>query len=87
MLRYVQLIRERTLSDSVLKELLLQQLDKALDPFSWTMCYAWEMKPGWLTVDTRVLHLMTALILRMQVLCVQVRISTHTHTERDIAPD
>ena len=77
--RHVQLIREWTLSDSALKELLLQELDKALDSFSRTVWFALEMKPGWLTVNTRVLHLMTAPILRMEGLCVQVSIPTHTY--------
>ena len=35
-LRYVQLIREGTFH-SVLKELVPQELDKVLEPFSWTM--------------------------------------------------
>ena len=39
------------------------------------------MKPGWLTVNTEALHLITAVILRMQELCAEVSsISTHVHT-------
>ena len=45
---------------------IMQHLDEAMDPFFLIMCSALEAKPGWLTVYTRVLHLMTALILMMQ---------------------
>ena len=44
------------------------------------------MKPGWLSVNTRVFQFMTALILRMQELSAQVSMlsnytCTHTHTQ------
>ena len=55
-------------------------LGKVMDQFIWTMCSALEVKQGLLTVNTRALHLITAIIIRMQELCAQVSISTHAHT-------
>ena len=50
----------------------MQNMGKGLDPFFLMMCSVREVNPGWLTVDTKVLHPTTAIIMRMQGLCAQV---------------